>query len=229
VTLPSPTLPPATLARADGVLGELVLRRRAVDGADVVELVGNGVLLMDSGDASTERELAAAALGALAGTGWHVAVGGLGLGFTAAAVLADERVRRVTVVEIEPALLGWVRDGLVPSATAVLDDERAEVVVGDVADVLPRLTGLDAVLLDVDNGPGFLVSPRNAGVYGATFLGAVTGRLRPGGVLAVWSSQPSPALAAVLREVAGRCEERRLVVHRGGRDLEYVVYVARRG
>jgi spermidine synthase len=222
--------PPDTLARADGVLGELVLRRRRDAGRDLVELISNGVFLMDDADGSTERALADAALTRLPGRagGLHVVVGGLGLGFTAAAVRADPRVRHVTVVEIEPALLEWVRHGLVPSAAGLLDDERVDVVVGDVADVLPALppASVDAVLLDVDNGPAFLVHPRNAAVYRGAFLTRVAGRLRPGGLVAVWSADRSPELAAELSDRVGRCTEQRIVVHRSGRDLEYVLYTA---
>ena len=85
----------------------------------------------------------------------QVLVGGLGLGFTLAEVLADPRVRRVVVAEIEPALVGWLRDGTVPHGPALLADPRVEVAVDDVADVIggPRAS-FDLVLLDVDNGPG---------------------------------------------------------------------------
>lgn len=222
---------PVEIARAAGVLGELVLRRRVVDGVQVLELVSNGVFLMDSGDASTEQALARTALDAVsggAGSGWHVVVGGLGLGFTAAALLEDPRVGGVTVVEIEPALVAWVRDGLVPSAAALLDDVRVDVVVGDVAQVLPALPegGADAVLLDVDNGPGFLVHPANADLYSAAGLDGAARGLRRGGCLVVWSADRSPELKTALEQSVGRCEERTLVVRRSGRDLEYVLYVA---
>ncbi|GAB2688048.1 spermidine synthase [Thalassiella azotivora] len=222
------------LARAQGVLGELVLRRRsATDGhpldvSAVVELVSNGVFLMDTGDASTERRLADEVLARLAGSPLSVLVGGLGLGFTAAAALADPRVRRVHVVEIEPALVRWVRDGLVPQATGLLDDDRVEVVVGDVADVLRRWQGplLDAVLLDVDNGPAFLTHPANEGLYADQGLGAARAALRPGGVLAVWSADPDPALEHRLARVLGGCDRVDLTVERQGRSLDYVLYAA---
>ena len=45
-------------------------------------------------------------------------VGGLGLGFTMHAVLADVRVEKVVVVEIEGALIDWMRDGTVPHGPA---------------------------------------------------------------------------------------------------------------
>jgi len=218
----------SVLARAAGVLGELVLRRREIDGQDAVELLSNGVLLMDTADASTERELATRALDDVGRDGLHVVVGGLGLGCTAAALLADPRVTRVTVVEIEATLVGWARDGLVPGGMALLDDDRLAVVVGDVAEVLPALAlgSVDAVLLDVDNGPGFLVHPRNARVYSPELLGGVAGALRPGGCLVVWSADRSAELAAALSGAVGSCRETLLTVHREGRDLEYALYAA---
>lgn len=217
------------LARADGVLGELVLRRAGA--GDAVELISNGVFLMDSGDTSTERLLATRALAALAGDGWHVVVGGLGLGFTAAAALEDPRVATVTVVEIEPALLEWCRRGLLPGLASRLDDDRLHLLAGDVAQVVPALphAATDAVLLDVDNGPGFLVHPDNAPLYSRPFLAAVAGRLRPGGALAVWSADSSPALVEALEDAVGTCTQERLVVTRDGRELDYWLYVARRG
>lgn len=214
------------VARAEGVLGELVLR--TVED-DVLELVSNGAFLMDSGDGSTERRLATAALDGARGHRLDVVVGGLGLGLTARAVAADPRVRAVTVVEIEPALVSWVREGLVPPAAGLLDAPGVDVVVGDVAAVVPRLPegSVDAVLLDVDNGPGFLVHPANARLYAEPFLTAVAQRLRPGGVLAVWSAAADTRLEGLLAAVVGRCDTERLVVHRSGRDLDYWLYVAR--
>src|SRR5437870_12019133 len=113
---------------------------------------------MDTAETTSERALARVAL-ALHESPETVLVGGLGLGFTLAEVLADERVRRVVVVEIEPALVGWLRDGTVPHGPALLEDVRVEVLVGDVAEVIAAAgdATYDLVLLDVDNGPGYPV------------------------------------------------------------------------
>lgn len=227
---PSPWDPdvPEVLARADGVLGEVVLRRRGA-GPDVVhELVVNGTFLMDTVDVSTERLLAQAALDAVDGAALRVLVGGLGLGFTAAALLADPRVARVTVVEIEPLLVRWLRDGVVPSPTGLWDDARLAVVRADINDVVAGLpgAGLDALLLDVDNGPDFLVHDSNARVYEAPLLEHAAAAVRPGGVVAVWSAERSPALRDVLAAAVGACDEHLVTVTRGDRELEYAIYVA---
>ncbi len=178
----------------------------------------------------------------------HVVVGGLGMAFTVRALLDDDRVgpdARITVVEIEPDVVAWNRSGLVPATAGTLDDARVEVVVGDVAAVLADMAegtgtaddaqagqvaaaGADAVLLDVDNGPGFLVADSNAGLYARAGLAAAAAPLRTGGVLAVWSAQAAPQLTTALRDAVGPAHVRRTRVVRDGRDLSYWVHLAHR-
>lgn len=217
--------PVEVLGRAVEPSGEVVLRRRA----DRLELVVDGRFAMDTADTSTERELAVAALQRLAGPGpFTVLVAGLGLGFTAAAVLADPRVARVEVVELSAAVAGWVARGLVPETAVALADPRLVVEVADVADAVARCPAgsLDALLLDVDNGPEFLLHDGNAALYDRPFLAAALRLLRPGGVLAVWSSHPSPELAARLAAAGGTVTELARTVERDGRRLDYALYLA---
>ena len=159
------------VARAESERGELVLRQRTEpDGSTTLELRANGVFVMDTRETSSERALAREALARHEAPS-SVLVGGLGLGFTLAEVLADTRVRRVVVAEIEPALVGWLRDGTVPHGPALLADDRVEVRVADVADVIGEAEdAFDLVLLDVDNGPGYLVHDANSALYGPTLL-----------------------------------------------------------
>ena len=98
-----------TLARADTPHGEVALRRRG----EVLELVVDGAFAMDTVDTSTEVALAERALRRHPAP-HRVLVGGLGLGMTARAVLADPRVHHVDVVELAEPLVCWARDGLVP-------------------------------------------------------------------------------------------------------------------
>jgi spermidine synthase len=229
------------LARAEGVLGEVVLRRRGTPAGPLVDLVVAGVAVMDDRETTSERALATLALDELArlgtaGAAPHLVVGGLGLGFTAAALLADPRLGphgRITVVEVEPAVVAWNRAGLVPATAGALHDPRLEVVVGDVTEVLPALAAsapgsADAVLLDVDNGPGFLVVPANARLYEAEALAGIAALLRPGGVAAVWSAQPAPQLRDALAAAVGSTRVHRSSVVREGRDLDYYVHLAAR-
>lgn len=195
------------VARSDSGRGELVLGRRAGPGGDVLELRANGVFVMDTTETTSERELARRSLALVARPG-RVLVGGLGLGFTLAEALADSRVERVTVVEIEPGLVGWLRDGTVPHGPGLLADPRVEVVVADVAQAVQDAdeASLDVVLLDVDNGPGYLVHDVNARLYTTAWLRSVRRALAPGGVCVVWSMDRSDDLDHALTEVFGAAE-----------------------
>lgn len=219
-----------TLARGEGVLGEVVLRRRrGLDRATVIELIINGVFVMDTGETSSERLLADVVLDRLPAPR-RILLGGLGLGVTLAELLADVRVEQVDVVEIEPVLVSWLRSGIVAGARAVVEDPRVEVRVGNLLDMLrdEPAGSFDAILVDVDNGPEFLVHPANADLYERPALAAAARVLAPDGVLAVWSSTPSSRLADALTEVVGSCDEIAHAVIRDGREVTYYVYVASR-
>ncbi len=219
------------VVRADDGIAELALLRRRAGGEDVLELVVDGVFAMDTEQTETERALASLALEQLGNDDLHVVVAGLGLGYTTATLLADPRVARVDVVELHAPLVQWLREGRVPAVRGLLDDPRVHVTVADVADAVPELppASLDALLLDVDNGPGFLVHPGNTRVYAAPFLTAAARSLRSGGVLGVWSAEASTELALVLERTCGSCEEVLLDVARHGRTFTYAVYLARVG
>jgi spermidine synthase len=193
---------------------EVVVRRRD-DGA--LELRVNGIFVMDDVETTSERRLAEVVLehGAR-----DILVGGLGLGFTVRALLEDPRVRMVLVAELHPDVI----------AAATVDDSRLEVVIGDIRDLVaeqpPAL--LDAVLLDVDNGPDHLVHADNAAVYGDAFVAACARILRPGGTLAVWSMADSPALRSTLAAHLVDVGAERVPVHLQGRDEAYWIITARR-
>lgn len=174
--------------------GELVLRR---DG-DTWEVVANGVFLMDTRDGRSERLLVDAALSRAAGHE-RVVLAGLGLGTSLCAAVADPRPRSVTVLEHEPTLVEWHREHLDELTGEALADQRVEVVVVDALAWL-REGGpdVDVLCLDIDNGPDWLVSSRNAWLYSDAGVAACVGRLRAGGVLAHWSASPAPRLAATM-------------------------------
>jgi spermidine synthase len=219
------------IARAESERGELVLRERHANGAPtVLELRANGVFVMDTQETSTEQALADAALG-LVEQPRDVLVGGLGLGYTMHRVLADQRVERCSVVEIEPELVEWMRDGTVPHGPAMLADERANPVVADIATAIEEVAdaSYDLVLLDVDNGPDHLVHQRNAQLYREPFLSQLRRILRPGGAAAIWSAEVSPELETVLEQVFGNAEITACDVTLQGRDEKYWLHVARVG
>lgn len=219
----------AEVARAQSARGEVVLRRRLEEhAADTLELRVNGVFVMDTRETTTEIELAAAAL-ELVEEPRDVVVAGLGLGFTTQRVLADPRVERVRVVEIEEAVVGWMRDGTIPHGPALLADRRVQIVNADIVTAVAEATSTyDLVLLDVDNGPGFLVHDVNADLYESAFLTRVREIVKPGGAVVVWSADPAPELAAAMEEVFGNCTEHRYDVLLQERSEQYLLYLSRR-
>ena len=217
------------VARAESERGELVLRRRVEErSADVLELRVNGVFVMDTHETTSEIELAAVALG-LVDDPRDVVVAGLGLGYTTQRVLADPRVEQVKVVEIEEALVGWMRDGTIPHGPGLLADKRVHIVNADIVMAVAEASSTyDLVLLDVDNGPGHLVHAGNAEVYEPGFLAATRSIIDPGGALAIWSANPAPELAEAMEQVFGNCTEHRYDVLLQDRPEQYLLYVSRR-
>jgi spermidine synthase len=218
------------VARSQSERGELVLRRRrSQDGPTVLELRANGMFVMDTAEHASERALAEAAL-AVVDPPRRVLVGGLGLGYTLDRVLGDRRVEQCDVVEIEPALVEWMRDGTIPHGRRLLADDRARVIVADVATAIAEAgpSSYDVVLLDVDNGPGQLVHEGNSALYEMPFLGLVRDCLTPGGALVVWSAHPAPDLAATLGRVFAEVTEQAVAVLLQDRDEEYWLYSAHR-
>ena len=215
----------STVARAESERGELVLARRA-DGP--LELRANGVFVMDTDEISSERRLAEASLAAAADPR-RVLVGGLGLGCTLAAVLEDPRVEQATVAELEPVLVDWLRADVVPGGAELLSDPRVEVRVDDVAAVVTEAAdaAYDVVLLDVDNGPDFLVHDANADLYREPFLRQCARILAAGGVLVVWSMNESAALVSALGAAFPRVWTERCRVRLGERNAAYWLHLAR--
>ena len=217
------------IARAESERGDLVLRERREDGAPAtLELRANGVFVMDTLETSTETALAEAALAQVAEPR-TVVVGGLGLGFTMHAVLADSRVEKCAVVEIEQALVDWMRDGTIAHGPGMLADQRIAIVVADVGVALAEAApaSYDLVLLDVDNGPGYLVHDVNRALYEAPFLEAARQALRTGGVLAIWSAAPAPVLLESMSAVFGDAHGHGHDVLLQDRDEKYWLLVAR--
>ena len=225
-----------TLARAGTPHGEIALRRRG----EVVELVVNGVFAMDSVETASEIALADAALDALpAASQPSVLVGGLGLVYTAARLL-ERGVGRLDVVELAEPLLTWAAKAITPQLGRVAADPRVTLHAGDIAEwafpaaEAPAATEADddsdgpwdAIVLDVDNGPSFLIHDHNARVYTRALLAGFLGRLTAGGVLLVWCEQPSPGLLATLRELDAAASEIIVPITREGRAFDYALYRA---
>ncbi len=186
-------------------LGELTLRRyRAETGEVGYEVAIDGNFLMASHGAHSERAMAPMAHERLRrpARDLHVLVGGLGAGHTLRAALDLPGVARVVVAEIGAKVVDWNRRYFADVNGGAVDDPRAEVRVADLANVLAGADAVyDLLLLDVDNGPGWLAAEGNADLYEVSGVRHCRAALRPGGVLAVWSPQPNPRFRATLGEV----------------------------
>ncbi|MDF0696366.1 hypothetical protein PYR71_07520 [Rhizobium sp. MC63] len=134
----------------------------------------------------------------------RVLIGGLGMGFTlraALAVLPDDA--GITVAELVPAVVAWARGPMAEVFKGCLDDPRVGIHQGDVGEAIRAgKSAYDAILLDVDNGPDGLTRKSNDRLYDFAGLRAASDALRPGGVLAVWSSGPDPNFTRRLKDSA---------------------------
>jgi len=174
-------------------LGELILRRRQAPSRPdqwIYEVKLNGRFLMSSLVTQSERELARRGLARVDGDDLRVLVGGLGLGYTAAETLACDRVARVDVIERLPEVLAWFEHDLVPLAATLCGDRRCHMQQGDCLAMLrqPGPERFDAVLIDIDDSPIHLLSDDHEQFYSIDGLRQARRRLRPGGVLAIWTS-----------------------------------------
>ncbi|MEU0393096.1 spermidine synthase [Streptomyces sp. NPDC006208] len=200
---PAVHAPPVTLERHEGPYGEVVLRRRGEGAEAVHEIIANGCFLMDTSDGRSERLLVDAAHDALAAgrTAPAVLIGGLGVGFSLARAAAAHGWGRITVVEREEAIIGWHRSGpLAAISGEALADPRTVILHTDLVSHLRATPDrYDALCLDIDNGPEWTVTDDNENLYSPAGLAACQGVLEPGGILAVWSAQPSPTFGDALR------------------------------
>jgi spermidine synthase len=142
----------------------------------------------------------------------RVLIGGLGMGYTAAAALHRLGAKAMVVIaELVPAVVTWNRGPLAHLAGHPLEDKRTIVRETDVARVLRADVGYyDAIMLDVDNGPDGLTSQGNNWLYGPAGLQTSHEALRPGGVLAVWSASPDRAFPKRLHKAGFEVEEARV-------------------
>jgi spermidine synthase len=206
---------------------ELRLMRR--DGEFSMMLGSNE--LMNSRLSGSEEALATLACRQLEGVARpHLLIGGLGMGFTlraALAVLGPDA--KITVAELVPAVIAWARGPLAALFDDSLDDPRARILNADVIAVIEAQTSVfDAILLDVDNGPEGLIRKANDALYDRNGLQAIHRALRPGGVLAVWSSGPNAAFSKRLAEAGFAVNEVAVRATARRRGARHVIWFATR-
>jgi spermidine synthase len=180
------------LKTADGSTMALIER----DGEYAIRV--NGRELMSTRHSFSEEQLGVVACQGLAPLErTSVLIGGLGLGFTLRAALANlGRDARVVVAELIPEVVAWNRNPAYPLAAAALADPRTEVVVGDVADIIARSQdSFDAIMLDADNQTTNMNTAGNTSLYQPAGLAKVWRKLKPGGRVVYWSAGEEPLFA----------------------------------
>jgi spermidine synthase len=206
-------------------IGALSLRRRRElkFGVDVFEIKLGDDFLMSSLFTASEIALARLGLAGLSGTGLDVVVGGLGLGYTAKAVLEHQNVAALLVVEALQAVIDWHAEGLVPLGPELTGDSRCRFVQGDFFALAASEAGFDpaasartfdAVLVDIDHSPDLLLDPGNAAFYGEEGLSRLAAHLRPGGVFALWSNdRPDDSFTARLGRIFADARAEEVTFH----------------
>jgi spermidine synthase len=222
-------------------LGDISLRRRwdPLFGKDVYEIKLDDDFLMSSLFTVAEVEVARLAMADLSGAGLDVAVGGLGLGYTAQTVLEYPNVRSLVVVEALGEVIEWHERGLIPAGVSLTSDSRCRLVHGDFFAMIGGSPGLDpetpgrrfhAIIVDIDHSPRHLLHPSHAGFYEPAGVRRLVDHLHPGGVFALWSNDPPDEdFTAVLSEVFADVEAKIVSFHNPlqEREATNTVYLAR--
>jgi spermidine synthase len=219
-TIDSTTIP--------GSDAELTLSQRNDDFA--IRISGVPGDLMNSRRHHSEDALAEFACGRLSRIeNTRILVGGLGMGFTLATVLKTVRhSAEVIVAELVPAVVEWNRGLLGRCAGRPVEDSRTRIHLGDVADLLKqRSAKFDAILLDIDNGPEAMTHSDNEWLYSLAGLETIYEKLRPGGIVAIWSARADQRFTKRLNKT-GFDVQLRTVRARPGKGSRHTIFVAQK-
>ncbi|MEO6414159.1 MAG: spermidine synthase [Pedococcus sp.] len=175
--------------------GAISLRQRwdRITERDVYEVKLGDDFLMSSQFTTGEQELARIGLAAVTGTSLTVLVGGLGLGYTALAALEDDRVTELTVVEALQIVHSWHERDLLPDTVGLAADPRVRLVLDDFFDMVRTARAdrsYDAVLVDIDHAPDWLLRDDHGDLYTVEGFARVGAMLADDGVFALWSDEP---------------------------------------
>jgi spermidine synthase len=213
-----------TIESLDTPEGKLELRQRGTR-SFLITLGGRVLMTSEAHRSETDlARLASAALGDLPRP--RVLIGGLGMGYTLRAALDTlPPGARVTVVDLNAAVVAWCKGPLASLTNGALSDERVTTVVADaarfIADASPG--SYDAIVLDLYEGPHHANSGPHDPFYGFEAMRRTAKALAPDGVLAIWSEERDlPFEERMETEFA---VER----HRGaGGGRKHVIYVGKR-
>lgn len=212
------------VAEVPGGGGELRLMQR---GSEFSIMLG-GNELMNSRLSGSEEALATMACARIsAARGPRLLIGGLGMGFTLRAalnVLGDDA--EIHVAELVPAVVRWAGGPMAHIFGNSLTDARVAIFEADVADLIGSAqASYDAILLDVDNGPDGLTRAANDHLYQVRGLERARAALRPGGILAIWSSARDEPFARRLRKAGFAVDEVTVRAHRGRSGARHTIWL----
>lgn len=223
-------------------IGPISLRRRRelrLD-VDVLEILLGDEHLMSDLFTASEIELATRGLAIIEQEDQlDVVVGGLGMGFTANAVLDDHRVKTLLIVEKLAPVVSWHRKGLIPLGRTLSQNPAVRFVEGDFFAMASSEWGFDpqvncrkfdAILLDIDHSPYFHLAPSHASFYSHQGLTKLKGHLRPNGVFALWSNDlPDRIFVERLKSIFNYVEAVEINFHNPLQDCEVTqsVYLAK--
>jgi spermidine synthase len=205
--------------------GEVILLNRGTE----FSIRTAGVELMNSRLHGSEDALAELACSRIKRkTGLLILIGGLGMGYTLSAALGQsEKDTLITVSELIPAVVRWNREHMSHLAGMPLDDPRVSIKDEDVGETIrKRKSAWDAILLDVDNGPDGLTRRANHWLYGRSGLKTSFSALRPGGILAVWSSGTDEAFTRRLKQCGFRTETVPVRARKSGKGARHTIWIA---
>jgi spermidine synthase len=161
----------------------------------------------------------------------RVLIGGLGLGFSLQRVLElVGRHAQVEVAELLPDVVEWNRELLRNVNGVLLKDPRLKVLIEDVLGVIRRVPpeSYDAILLDVDNGPGGALELSDPRLYSRRGLASIERALKPNGKVAFWSAAPNPSFAEHLVRFGFLTKSFPAREHDRAKYEAHVIYVATR-
>lgn len=217
---------------------ELLATAAVPGGGDPLRLIRRGTEfsimlganeLMNSRLSGSEEALATLARARIADVAQPaVLIGGMGMGFTLrAALTAFGAQAQITVAELVPEIVDWARGPMAHLHEGTLDSPQVRICVEDVGRLIRAdRAKFDAILLDVDNGPDGLSREGNDALYTLAGLAQARAALRPGGVLAVWSSGPDLRFTARLRKSGFEVREETVRATASGRGARHTIWIA---
>jgi len=205
-------------------IGDISLRRRSeprLNNKIIFEVKLGDEFLMSSLFVEAEEQLATLGLAALKRNGHQqdldIIVGGLGLGYTAAAALKDPALKLMQVIDIMQPVISWHQRGLLPIGDQLATHPKSELVHGDFFKIAGASDcGFDrqqpdkkvhGVLLDIDHSPSHWLNDANQSFYSEESLQKVASKIYPGGIFALWSNElPDAQFSDLLSRVFVQCE-----------------------